>query len=366
MSRKALIITYTYYQLIAAIQLKRTILSNDFVDIIITNHSDGSDKTAERLKAENLFQHVYYIEDDDGAGKKKLSEKVMRYLKARVSPKRAIRNHIELKEKYDVFFFSTPSLLAHLIALYSGNKMECYRFEDGYSTYTRPFLERTPLRRFLINTVFGNMERCVKGIYLYHPELFLQSISYPIHKIKILSRADTEFKEILNRVFDYENNREKYETDFIFLEESFRASGIEMDDDELIDSIAETVGAENIVIKSHPRNKGIFRKGKIKNSEATGQPWELILMNEKFDGKTLLTITSGASFASVLFDFEPVTTYLLFKCLKNKSPMLDDEFLEYVSKVNENGGDIKIPESKDDLLEELKYKNNIKSQLHRR
>lgn len=356
MSRKALIITYTYYQLIAAIQLKRTVLPDDDVDIIITDHSSDSADTAERLKRENLFRNVYFVRDNDGIDKKKLSQKVMRYVRARMSPSGTVRKYAVPDEKYDMLFYSTPSLLVHLMALYTQKKAECYRFEDGYSTYTRPPLERTPVRKLLIKTVVGNLDRRVRGIYLYHPELFLQQTDYPVHKMKLLDRADEELKEILNRVFDY-RSEENYGTDCIFLEESFRASGTEMDDRQLIESIAEIVGSENLMIKRHPRVKESYDIPGVRTNRVTGYPWELVLMNENFSGKSLMTITSGASFASVLFGFEPVETYLLFRCVKNKSPMLDDEFLEYVSRINREEQKLIIPESMDEFKEILKTKN---------
>ena len=58
---KKLIICDTYYQMIVAIQLARTVFKNDEVDMWITDHSVGAEKVSERLSTLEWIGEVRYI-----------------------------------------------------------------------------------------------------------------------------------------------------------------------------------------------------------------------------------------------------------------------------------------------------------------
>lgn len=354
MRRRVLILTDTYFQLIVAIQLKRTEYCNDEVDIIITDHSTGCEEAAERLRTERLFRSVFFVHDDNSVDES-VFHKVKRYLNARMHPRQALRRYAALDDGYDVVLFSNASLLAHLICFCFRNQAACYRMEEGYSTYTRPLLVKKPLRKVMIRMAFGDLGKRLRGLYLFHPELFQQTVTYPILPLKGLDKRDEELKEVLNRIFEYDDNREAYDADFIFLEEAFRLSGAEVDDIDVIRHISEVVGIENLVVKRHPRNKVELSPGnKIRVNRVVGIPWELVLMNEDFSGKTLLTITSSSALAPVLFAFEPTKVYLLYQCVQKKSPMMDAGYLQFISKLQEDHENIIVPTGIPDLLQRLR------------
>ena len=62
MSRKILFICNTYYQLIVAMQLALTVFEEDEVDVILSDHSVGAKKVADRLQDTRVFRDVLYLE----------------------------------------------------------------------------------------------------------------------------------------------------------------------------------------------------------------------------------------------------------------------------------------------------------------
>ena len=353
MKRSVLIITYTYFQMMVAVQLRRTEFKEDDVDIIVTDQSKGSAQVAKRLRELSVFRSVFYVHDMDGLDKTGRLSKYRRYLFARLQPEKTLRNYVCLNERYDVFLFHNASLLTHLILRHCGKRTQCFRFEEGYSTYTRPLLEKSRLRRWMIRCAFGDIGRRVCGLYLFHPELFTQKVAYPLKRIRLLSQSDGELKHILNSMFAYAPDPQLARADYIFLEESFRTALSTTEDVELAAGIAETVGKQRFVVKQHPRSpNNPFEEKGIATAGSSDIPWEVILMNERFENKTLLTVMSGTALAPLLYDFEPVTTYLLFRCMQEVPPMLDEAYLSYIGALNGDGHLI-IPQDKKNFFEIL-------------
>lgn len=356
MKRRILILTYTYFQLIVAIQLKCTEFEADDVDIIITNQSKGSFEVANRLRDIHMFQTVFYVRDLDGLDEPHRLDKYKRYLLARLCPEKSLKRYISLSDDYDMFLFHNASLLTHLICRHCGKKTECRRFEEGYSTYTRPLLEKKWIHRWMIRCAFGDIGHRVQGLYLFHPELFQQNVNYPLFHIKPLDKNDGELKQILNRVFGYRPDSRLLCADYIFLEESFRLSSPEIDDVDLVCRVAEIVGKERLVVKQHPRSpNNPFEKRGIVTAQSENIPWEVILMNEDFSDKTLLTVMSGTALAQALYFHEPIRTFLLFRCVQCRPPMLDDAYLKYIAELSRRNRELIIPQSEEDFLRELKY-----------
>lgn len=347
---RILFTTNTYFQLITAVQLKRTVFQTDVADIIITDHSEGCQEAAKRLEHTGLFRKVYFVRDTERFDDS-FAAKCAQYLRARLFPEKALRKYAPLNDDYDIFLFNNLSLLTHLIALRYRKQAACYHFEEGFGTYTRPFLEKTALRARLIKLAFGDLQKRVQGVYLFHPELFEQTVPYPLLPIERIRKDDGELKETLNQIFQYRPDEALASARYIFMEESFRANGQDVGDVELIEQIAERVGKENLVIKRHPRSPGDpFAGMGIAVSKASSLPWELIQMNMDFSDKVLLTITSGSVLAGALYFDEPVQVRMLFRCLPGGSPMASSTYCSYLDKLCSRYDHIQIPEALDSVL----------------
>lgn len=353
MKRKILIITYTYFQLIVAIQLRRTEFQADDVDVIVTDQSKDSREVANRLREAQVFRTVFCVHDFDGLDETGILVKYKKYIAARLHPEKVLQRYVSLVDRYDMFLFHNASLLTHLICRHCGKQMRCFRFEEGYSTYTRPLLEKRWLRRLMIRCAFGDIGRRIQGMYLFHPELFRQDVKYPLLRICPLKKNNEELRRILNRIFAYEPDSCLLDADYIFLEESFRLSVPAIDDVDLVRRIAGIVGKEHLVVKQHPRSPdNPFAALGIATIPSGGIPWEVILMNEDLSDKTLLTVMSGAVLAPVLYGYQPIKTYLLFRCVNGSLPMLDEAYLSYLREVS-GTGDFTIPDSREHFLETL-------------
>lgn len=355
MKQKVLITTNTYFQLIVAVQLKLTRFAEDDVDVIITDHSEGCKQVSMRIGETGLFRDVFYVPDRDGRDDTSVMDKIRRYTTARLFPTRTLNALVHLHGDYDLFLFNNASLLSHLIRHVYRRQITCYRFEEGFSTYTRPFLGKKAIRRVLIRTAFGDLEKHVKGLYLFHPELLKQSVPYPILPIEPMRREDDRLKQVLNHAFAYTPGKYEFPEKYLFMEESFRASGVEMDDVELACAVADVVGRENLAVKRHPRSPdNPFAAEGLKTTPSAQVPWEVILMNEDFTGKTLLTITSGSVLAGILYFNTPIQGLLLFRCTQKKSPMLDEYYLAYLSALCDKDSNVFIPTDKGELLRVLR------------
>lgn len=358
MSHTVLFLTNTYFQLIVALRLRQTTYRGDTVDLVVTDHSLGGEAVAARLRKLGLFREVYFVRDRAAVDDATSLQKVMRYLPARLFPKRAMARLAPLGHDYDILLFNNANLVTHLIWHNLRKQVKCLRFEEGFSTYTKPLIEN-PISRRLLGLAFGSLQSHVDGLYLFHPEYYTQEALCPIFPIEPLDKRDEPFKRLLNTVFDYDTARENFDAPYIFLEESFRASAVPTDDLELVAKIADAVGRDRLIVKQHPRSPDErFSALGIRSTRASGIPWELIQMNENLTNATLLTISSGSALASALYFHEPVHARLLYRLTKCKPPMLDDAYLAYLARVLKDCPYITVPDSAEVFFDALRDENH--------
>ena len=92
--------------------------------------------------------------------------------------------------------------------------------------------------------IYGNIE----GVYLFHPEDMLWEPDFRLLSMKKIDCKDTHFLQLCNKVFGYNESCDKYDRKYIFMEESFAAEGMPINDLELLGKIAQRVGKENIMV----------------------------------------------------------------------------------------------------------------------
>lgn len=108
-------ISNTYYQLIAFIQLKNTLFSNDSVDIILSDHSNGAKEIALELQKQKVFNEVYFLptlkikEENYG----KLIK--IKHIIEMVSGNSKLCNH--LNNQYDQFIYYNLDIAVEIIFL---------------------------------------------------------------------------------------------------------------------------------------------------------------------------------------------------------------------------------------------------------
>ena len=104
--------------------------------------------------------------------------------------------------------------------------------------------DRAPINR---HPAGGKIREKVRRVLLYEPHLALRGDHLINQALPKVDRNDQELKLLLNYIFDYQKPEERM--DFIFLEQSFRAEGIQTNDLALMRLCQQAVGPGRFLVK---------------------------------------------------------------------------------------------------------------------
>lgn len=332
----------TVYQVMVASWLRYSELQNENADIIISDHMNGYMSIADNMRKTKLFDNVYVVNSSDYVKflvKYKNSTQRALY---KLFPQLEIKNYISLKKTYNSLFIGNADRFSSLLfaALSQKQKISLNIFEDGVSTYSKLFesfytSKRPPenkLKFFILCKLFSikYIYPNASSFYVFKKNLMQWNPNCKINQLKPI-KGNEDFKKNMNVVFDYNHITDVYDRKYIFFEESFYADSGYMEDVSLIEKIAQIVGKENIMIKIHPRNpENRFEKLGYKTNKNTAVPWEVILLNNDFDDKILITIGSASIITPyLLFDKENISLSLI-NCLKGKPEVLKSPLSECI------------------------------------
>lgn len=366
---KKLIVCNTVYQLYNAINLRQNVFNElDRVDIIITDRTDFG-TIIEKLRKTSLFENVYFVEINKFYSNYLYKNKVVRYLVNNLKVElifkeyyiRRLFQNEPFNGQYDEMYFSNHDTFSDLLYnyLYKNNSsIRIFEFEDGFGTYVRPlrnekFNENDLLIKLfaLLNIKFILPSRLI-GAYLYEPELYCWKDDIPKIKMPKFDKNSSDDIKILNEIFNYSLS-DYFDKKFILLEESFYADKIRNNDYELFSKIIELLGENSVLVKLHPRNRvnrfDRYSELKVFNKPV---PWEVITINESFDDKVLVTITSSTVFTPILLYDAKCKIISLYKLLEGYNPMFDNSNTEeYLIKAKGKFQDqMLIPDSMEELF----------------
>lgn len=291
---KILIFGNTYYQLLTAIQIKLTLFKEDKVDLFFSDHSCGAREVVERLKAENLFFDVQYIETKNDIYNKTLKKKLGCFFKLNFGHVKAI----QIKEYDEILFYNLPTHLYELIDYYDsiGHTAKWSRFEEGLLSYSEDcshgnivaFTKK--IRKFSKRTDVATL---VSKYYCFFPELKNNSVGVEFVRIPLVLKNRNQYTEIVNRIFDYHEGEIKQK--YVFFASSSDIDGNAFGETECVLKLAKEIGIENLLVKMHPRDtRNIYQELGIAVMENSDIPWEVFQLNNDFSDNILLTIHSGA------------------------------------------------------------------------
>ena len=128
-----------------------------------------------------------------------------------------------------------------------------------------------------------------------------------------------EVKEILEIGFGIDKAKflNQYSEKYIFFTSVYDFEGESpIGEFEAICEIAKLVGKENLLIKKHPRDsRMIFEEHGFKVDSNSSIPWEALQFEINLNGKTLLTVNSGAVIStSLLFGSNVKSVYVYNIC----------------------------------------------------
>lgn len=359
---RVLFIVYTYYQLLTAIQLRRTVYKSSAADVVVADSPNGYQEVAGRLAGTDLFANVYTADCSQLHRLSSFGDKARAVCDiARNNKQRAVEccsSETLVANEYDLFAFFNYHYFT--VALYSAIKERCpsiqsVRFEEGFTSYFDEYQYLTkPASLYLCcSKLFGrpNLVDDLQAMYCYSPELVMfEPKNYPVIRIPALNLHDEDLRHAINSIFDID-----HEFDFggkvIFFEEAFFEDGLCVGDDDLILKLSQYIGPDRFLLKPHPRNRtNRFEGSGIQICPGGNVPWEVFLMNADMRDAWFLTVTSGSVLSPrLLFDFRP-NTAMLYKCTRGKSPVVNENFVSFVNRLAQEDETLYLPNDIEELL----------------
>lgn len=352
---KSLYLVNSVYHLLTSIHLRRTVFPSGKADLVLTDVTPALAETTARLEETNLFERVI------PAVTKELSHQFSMNreedVKRCFDQRETLLNWVlgkPLEQGYDQVFFPNFDWLARLLAC----RYDCpfYWIEDGFSSYVIDFLrpDRAVVNRHLQGVKLGEK---TQAALLYEPRLAMRGDHLPNRPLPKLSQQDGDLRQLLNFVFDY--HQPQGLPPFLFLEQSFRAEGIQGNDLDLMAQCQQAVGPENFGVKPHPRNGenlaldlGLTRKIDL------SVPWELFLLNAQGDIPTVVTVCSNGALSGRLCLGLCSNTVMLYKLYNGKVLWKEDSILwRYLETFRRQfaGKNYYVPETPYELRNILRY-----------
>ena len=121
---------------------------------------------------------------------------------------------------------------------------------------------------------------------------------------------------ILRKIFNIETEMLKIHEKYIFFTGVFDfEGGGAIGEFELVMNVAQLVGKDNLIVKTHPRDKRtVYEESGITVYKNSSIPWEAIQLNYNFPDKIFLTVNSGSVLGVNMMLENKVKTYFLYNC----------------------------------------------------
>ncbi len=362
--KKRLFIVNTLYQLMTVINLQYTLFRGDLADVFLSDCSVGAEEICRSTAGAGLFHQVYFIRTKQFLETKSLADKARRFADYFFFGGAAFEKIVpDIEYTYDeLLFYNYDSLAMYLFKRIEKNNPSAVwsRFEEGYISYFTGGVDSRIVKwsetiKHLLGRR-GDMESRCDSYYFYEPAFVLFHGPYHVKRIPKIDRKDETLKAILNRCFLAGNITEEYRKKYIFFEESFFINGDGIHDEEVIDAIGEAVGKENLLVKLHPRNPTNRFAGRgITVNRTVGIPWEVVHLNGNFEKNIFIAISCGSVIAGKILYGDPVKTFLLYRCVNKRPPLVDDKYECYIEKIiKKYGDDFIVPESLEEAVMLLK------------
>ena len=321
---RILILVNSVYQLLTAVHLKCTLLSDTHADILLTDVLPDARARILPLQESALFSRVLYASSASfnaqyaNASKQSLDEVFLQ-------PLTTLNTLIsEPLTSYDSIFFSNFDPFLRLIAcVYYSAPCDFFCYEDGFSSYVISFLNP---KRAVINTHPQAMKisEKLRAFYLFEPTLAMRGDSVANRRIPKIDPQNHSFVALLNRIFSY--TPPPSFPDFLFLEQSFRAERIQTNDAELMAMCKQFASPRRFFIKPHPRcEDDMFYPARLFSGSA---PIELYLLNGMYRHTTLLTVCSNGALSGRIALGMQNEIVLLYKLFSGKVLWKEDDVLK--------------------------------------
>ena len=316
--KRILCICNTYYQLLMGIIIKRNLFPNDYMAVIITDHSNNAVTVTKNVQHKHIFEDVFYFEAKDLDTKRPSLIDAVRIVRNMVYGCNMNRVNDNDENTFDLFLYYNYSLTATSIFanLYKKNpNIQAARYEEGILSYENNIVfNKKQTVAGIIRHMLGksNLADVTNEFFCVYPDFYsgnLKTITIPK-----IDENDRDLAAILKEIFLSNQEIKEYSQKYIFFSSVCDFEGEEpIGEITLISKIAELVGNDNLIVKVHPRddvsrfiNKGFHVDV---NSNA---PWEAIQMNADFHDKIFLTVFSGGVLSINMLLKNPSQTFFLY------------------------------------------------------
>ncbi len=323
---KILGVASTPYQLLVFLFIKDAYLSEDEVDLMITDKTASMEELYQSGRLDPYFHKVFF-----GDGRKIKNP----YKNAFVTFFESfIYNHTTdiILDKplgfYDQMYFASPGLPDEIVKevakslIRKNKKLVFHRFEDGFASYTK-------MPAHVINTDLGikmyktlwhyDVEKTECDMWMFEPDMAERNVTFEKKQIektperieKIISMAKDIFQ------FQVQVPDEKY----IFLGQGTE-NGMQNSKtyQRLIRQFRDIAGDDNFILKPHPRGEHDDFHGELKVYK-DNCPFELAIASGEFEDKTLISFYSTACVSGKLLFKSKCRIIFLY-------PLAEDSFNE--------------------------------------
>ena len=267
-------------------------------------------------------------------------------------------------QAYNEMYFSCHSLHMRLARLYFMKKhysMNYIMYDEGVGSYVGQFKQKSKINRLLENIITGGVSDKMKiKRLLYQPELDYkyEQEKGQIGKIAPIGDIDRVNKGIYEYVFDYKIPELKQIKCIFFdgiREDQFKSKKALDEMQNLYQVIEDAVGAENMIVKTHPRaiNKYHHKCAEFPTSSC---PFEINLLELSLDNIVLVSISSSSVVTpKILFDSEPCVILLSDISQRYfKTPQNLKYFFKRVGNIYKNKNNFCIPNSVVEMKTQIK------------
>lgn len=301
----------TPYQIILAIQIRRSLHQEEGADMFILDHFDGAAEVAQAVGDTGVFSGVQlvqsraYLSTRPRPSVRRRLWRIFSYANYR----RIVGAHFHFdNRKYDDAYFTFADELIQLALAElrrRNSRIRVHLFEDGSGGYYQR-LRLGPVKRRAYQALgYDKRIGAYDDMLLLRPDLFFRETDIPIRRIPSIDVLDEAMRGIVNQIFAT-NNMVDIEERVIFLEQPL--SDCRLND--AIATIVKNAVRRDWVVKMHPRSRSkqfddhlVYSGGDV--------PWEVLCQNFDMSSKTIVSYFSTAAFTpKFVFGIEPRVVFL--------------------------------------------------------
>lgn len=364
---KRLIVCETPFQILTAMYLKEQLEKHgDYTYLVVANVFQDYKKIAERIQDHHIFHNVYVADVKNMVSPQNNLEKLQKLIRV-LTYRRCTRKIFGTKRiDFDELYcgnYDTVTATLRTCFTKKNKEFKTFMFDEGFISYM-PIDDVIPqnhlMRVIAIRNKMIGLGRVTRihldGLFLFEPGYLMYRPSSPVYKIDRMTGKNSSIVQDVNSVFDAQSAVKKYDRKYILFEEGFKH--FEIDDYAWYEKIIACVGADQVIIKLHPRTKvNRFEKLGVKVLPSDGVPWEAIMLAGQLSDKILIAIGSGSVTNCRLMFGGSLESFLLFRVVDFCIKFFEEKYDPIWDKLGrcEGGGrgGLHIPRSEQEFMKLL-------------